>query len=187
MKFKQIIAAATLGLGLTAGAHAVNSVEIFTLPELNLGNLSTYATDNAVTRSTKGIGTTGTQYWDFVTFTVSNDLVNNGSTVDLSFGLYDISTMLVVIRQDAGPYDYNLNKIVGQEWISANNSTMSLALEAGQYTVFVSGWTNGANLSSGYTIGFSPTAVPEPETYAMMLAGLGIVGMVARRRKMKVN
>ncbi|MCL2162141.1 MAG: FxDxF family PEP-CTERM protein [Betaproteobacteria bacterium] len=29
------------------------------------------------------------------------------------------------------------------------------------------------------------TAVPEPETYAMLLAGLGIVGAVARRRRIK--
>jgi hypothetical protein len=28
-----------------------------------------------------------------------------------------------------------------------------------------------------------PTAVPEPETYAMMLAGLGLVAAIARRRK----
>jgi hypothetical protein len=26
------------------------------------------------------------------------------------------------------------------------------------------------------------TAVPEPETYAMLLAGLGLVGLVRRRR-----
>lgn len=29
--------------------------------------------------------------------------------------------------------------------------------------------------------------IPEPETYAMMLAGLGILGFVARRRKLKVE
>jgi hypothetical protein len=28
-----------------------------------------------------------------------------------------------------------------------------------------------------------PTAIPEPETYAMILAGLGMLGFIARRRK----
>jgi hypothetical protein len=32
-------------------------------------------------------------------------------------------------------------------------------------------------------INMSVTAVPEPETYAMMLAGLGLMGFMARRRK----
>ena len=30
--------------------------------------------------------------------------------------------------------------------------------------------------------GFNPNAVPEPETYAMLLAGLGLVGLAVRRR-----
>ncbi|MEO7107014.1 MAG: PEP-CTERM sorting domain-containing protein [Rhodoferax sp.] len=38
----------------------------------------------------------------------------------------------------------------------------------------------------GFNVGSaSVSAVPEPETYAMMLAGLGLMGAIARRRKSK--
>ena len=35
----------------------------------------------------------------------------------------------------------------------------------------------------GLTVGPTVSAVPEPETYAMLLAGMGVVGAMARRRK----
>lgn len=60
-------------------------------------------------------------------------------------------------------------------------------------------WVNGDPLAAGhyqinfkyasspqagsYLGGISVTAVPEPETYALMLAGLGLIGFSARRRK----
>ena len=55
--------------------------------------------------------------------------------------------------------------------------------------VSFSNWTNGyiAGTLSGFARvnknGFIP-AIPEPRTYAMMLAGLGLLGFVARRRKL---
>jgi hypothetical protein len=43
-------------------------------------------------------------------------------------------------------------------------------------------WTNPTFENwYGFTVGVA--AVPEPETYAMMLAGLGLMGFVARRRR----
>jgi hypothetical protein len=43
----------------------------------------------------------------------------------------------------------------------------------------------GTSMAGSYsgTLNISVSAVPEPETYAMMLAGLGLLGFVARRRK----
>jgi hypothetical protein len=38
-------------------------------------------------------------------------------------------------------------------------------------------------LSGGGTVLFTAAPVPEPETYAMFLAGLGLIGVLSRRRK----
>jgi hypothetical protein len=44
-----------------------------------------------------------------------------------------------------------------------------------------------SNSYGGSLDNVSVTAVPEPETYALMLAGLGLIGVVARRRKAKLS
>ncbi|MCL2161478.1 MAG: THxN family PEP-CTERM protein [Betaproteobacteria bacterium] len=45
------------------------------------------------------------------------------------------------------------------------------------------GFKTTEGLNTPVQFAFSITAVPEPETYAMLLAGLGMVGVVARRRR----
>jgi hypothetical protein len=53
---------------------------------------------------------------------------------------------------------------------------------------------NGENLvvstyqeAGQWRLNLSVAAIPEPETYAMFLAGLGMMGAVARRRKGQVK
>ncbi len=48
-------------------------------------------------------------------------------------------------------------------------------------------WTSASTPTDTITSfrDFTVVAIPEPETYAMMLAGLGLMGFVARRRKQK--
>jgi hypothetical protein len=53
---------------------------------------------------------------------------------------------------------------------------------------YIIGFNDSSNGDADYddfVIGVNFAPIPEPETYALMLAGLGIVGFAARRRKNK--
>jgi hypothetical protein len=74
----------------------------------------------------------------------------------------------------------------GRTWLYDVDPWENSRLSAGTYT-----FTYDARVLKGGTAGISlyasvPTApVPEPETYAMLLAGLGLMGAIAKRRKDK--
>jgi hypothetical protein len=71
----------------------------------------------------------------------------------------------------------------------SNNVTAFYRFDAGSGAGVDTFTTKYASLSNAtlYSTGMAPVlaAVPEPGTYAMMLAGLGLMGFVARRRQQK--
>jgi hypothetical protein len=79
-------------------------------------------------------------------------------------------------------YGVNLDKIAGP--LTSYNLVTKDAILVGPNYDFLSNklQITTFNLSSPNA---SPLPVPEPETYAMMLAGLGLLGVAARRRKQK--
>ncbi|NBD20644.1 PEP-CTERM sorting domain-containing protein [Aquabacterium fontiphilum] len=65
---------------------------------------------------------------------------------------------------------------------ASNTGTFSFTnLSAGQYSLAITATTT--SVVAMYSGAISVTPVPEAETYALALAGLGVVGLVAARRK----
>ena len=65
---------------------------------------------------------------------------------------------------------------------STGSDSASVALDAGDYYYRVFGLATGTS-GGYYSLSSQVTAVPEPETYALLLGGLGVIGFMAARRR----
>ncbi len=55
------------------------------------------------------------------------------------------------------------------------------------YELIVTGDYSGSSEFGSYAGNIAISPIPEPETYAMLLVGLGLIGFAARRRKHNFN
>ena len=142
-------------------------------------------------------------YW------LSADNTHAGQWVQVDLGTaYQISSIVLYdthnhIHNDRGTRDFHLflssdgssfatvaiSAFSQAEWLNQTGLAFTLN-NAARYVRFNVDSTFGccgAGLAEMEVYGAAVTAVPEPETYAMMLAGLGLLGYAARRRKQKAG
>lgn len=90
---------------------------------------------------------------------------------------------------DTGNVTYGTGTLLGSATFTAigtETDYASFSTGAGPYSLthhYAITASGAGNANS--TVNLMVSAVPEPETYAMLLAGLGLMGFVARRRKQK--
>ena len=162
MKLRHLAAAAALAVG-SASSFAIS------LGGLNL------STGSAGFSNTPIAGL----FTDTLTFTLTTASIANGSITGVVNGNQDVDFTSIVISGPGGPFNYTLLLPDPVEvWATP---AAGFTLGAGAYTLTLTG-TNSASIGS-YGGNFAVTPVPEPQTLALMLAGLGAVGFVARRRK----
>ena len=126
--------------------------------------------------------------WDNNEYGLSTDGVVQGlNKATWNFGALNDVTGTQTVTYDAATHVLSMTGTfvdsVGHKLVVSDVDTVNLAAKFGS-TMYVgfTGATGGTDADQRIT-SFSVSAVPEPETYAMMLAGLGLVGFAARRRK----
>lgn len=76
--------------------------------------------------------------------------------------------------------DGEANRLTANESVSFDATfDQAVILGSNSFALHVQGLTEAQGGSAWYV----PTPIPEPETYAMMLAGLGLLGFTAKRKK----
>jgi hypothetical protein len=156
----------------------------------------------ATTVDSCGSGSSCVINFDGISGTFGNANVTNTPFIDrylfdLGAGLLSFTLTSTFTGADGGPQDidFNLVRINAQGAGGVTNVPLSpgtdeyysirnLSVAAGQYALRLGG-SGGSNLNASYsgTLNFSPAAVPEPATWAMMILGMGAVGFAMRRRR----
>ena len=163
MRTKPLFTAlSAVALALAAAAPATAKTE-------NLGPL----TDRSAYFGNVFLGPVAS-FTDYYTFSLSNARDVVGGTLTLNFGPWFDVDIFSVSLSGSGISGWLTDTVASDGFAFAN-------IASGNYTLAVNG--NVTGMFGGAYSGVIAGAVPEPEAYAMMLVGLGMVGWAARRRQ----
>lgn len=169
MKLKSIAAAAAV-VAFASGAYAAGG----SLGTLDPGDSVTFG--DSVTGAFTDIWTFDLSADSVVAASVTNvelTVFSNvtGGITDFAGKLNGVDMVLTTIPTDNPPVTISVLVLSGAGLLSA-----------GSYTLEISG-SGITGPSASYGGNLTVSAIPEPETYAMMLAGLSAIGFMAARRR----
>ena len=206
MKKTVQFAVAAMTLGFFATAHA-STIEIQTGNSTAGSQLSAAAYETTVDAAITGGTSASVSSYDDLVVGYSNYAFK--STVNFGVSAANAGTWAIrsgvdfghggAIFVDGVAQDFKTNDMwwAGNYENASQNFTISLNLSAGNHTLNIYGLegcchgdqqaqfktaASGANFTSFSSTDGLISAVPEPDTYAMLLGGLGLVGFMARRR-----
>ncbi|MDN4056431.1 FxDxF family PEP-CTERM protein [Massilia sp. YIM B02763] len=176
---KSLIAAAVFATA-SFGSSAVMAQTVGTTPQvLDLTEGTGFFGD------TLAAGNSGASFDDHFTFTVEG---TTGWTFDAVVSSISRSASTGLDITGLSLYSAAGDTLIAEGTMGSSGAidvwtVSSGSLAAGDYYLAVSGNLVSADAASfGGAVSLA-APVPEPETYGMMLAGLGVVGFLARRRK----
>lgn len=131
-------------------------------------------------------GANGGQYWNPQTAIVGNSTEFNyadGANIDTA----DFTATQLIIRDQvlggANGWEMTFTTAGGFQSISLSSSNFIPGLTYGITNgKIVIDWVGTDSAPHDYIASFNVSAVPEPETYGMLLAGIAMVGLLSRRR-----
>lgn len=165
-------------VALLAGCFAAVGAQAATY---NLGTLSSIPYINSTT-------VTGS-FTDIYNFSIINtpNVAGAAVTIDLNLG----GSGFHISNLSLGLFDAS-NSMLDSDTVTNNTTDLAVAvsdtgLANGNYYFKVMGLADGLNTNKGMYAFTAAAVVPEVDTYAMMLAGLGLVAFSVNRRKQQYN
>jgi hypothetical protein len=183
-KMLKILAATSLAMGaLSTQAQVVSSLDNASFEVPNTSDTGWYAEDGTLIRARGGAQSgTYSALLDSSTSIQQSFTSNYTGNLAISFWAWGSGGIGLYNSVDVGANDYS-HPIIEDTFSTPAAWTQQTynfsAINGNSYHLYFDGQGTGLKLDN---VGISVAAVPEPETYAMLLAGLGVLGFTGRRR-----